>query len=136
VAGATFTDGSVTWTVVDPNGVTFRLDAMATNSSTVYQIRVDYQQKMPSITGLAQTFAPIPDEFSWLIRKGFLTYLTKHAGKADFTQQFLEFQAAIKRAAGSSDREEQEFGFAPAEAIQSDGPQPASGGCWWYSGGH
>ena len=133
-AGTNVTDGGVTWAVVDPNGVCFRVNAKSTNGSTVYQINPTYQLKMPLITGVTSLFNPIPDELGWLLRKGFLAYLSKHAGQKDYMAQILEFRAAVKIASGASDKEEQEFGFAPSEPIQGGPGMGPATGLWWYGG--
>lgn len=71
-AGTTVTDGSVVWTVQDPNGVALRVGAMATFQSLVWEMRVLYQQKPPNITSLTQTIAPIPDALNYFVKQGFL----------------------------------------------------------------
>lgn len=117
-AGTITNDGSVQWTVQDPNGVALRLNFIATNSSTVWQINASYQQKPITITSIGQTFAPIPDDLSYLIRQGFLAFLYKHAGKKEFSQEYAQWEEAIQMAMGASDRELQEFGFYPENSIQ------------------
>lgn len=118
-AGATTTDGSVVWTVQDPNGVTFRLDFIASFGSNVWQIMPTFQAKAQPVTRLGQNFAPIPDDLSYLIKSGFLAYCYQQVDHAKFQIAYAEWQAAIKEALGASDREDQEFGFYPADAIQS-----------------
>ena len=71
-AGTITNDGTVVWTVVDPNGIAFRLDRLATYGSEVWQMKPAYQRKPPNITNLSQTFYPIPDDLSYLIKQGFI----------------------------------------------------------------
>jgi len=120
-AGTNTTDGTqgLVWTVQDPNGIAFRLDQVASFGSQVFQIAPVYQLKPPNITSLGQTIAPIPDDLSYLVKRGFLAYCYEQVDHAKFTIAYAEWQAAIKDALGASDREDQEFGFYPADAMQS-----------------
>ncbi len=117
-AGVTTADGTVVWTVQDPNGVALRLDAAATFNSVVWEIRALYQNKPPVITGLTQVITPIPDDLSYLVKQGFLAFCYKQAKPELFAGEFQQWLLAIRRAMGSSDREYQEFGMYPASPIQ------------------
>lgn len=142
-AGTVTQDGDpvtgVKWTVQDPNGVTLRLDYLATFNSNVWQFKATYQQKPPNINSLSQMIDPIPDDLSYLVKQGFLAYCYKQVDNAKFQVEFAQFMADIQTAMGASDRETQEFGFSPAEPIQ--GGNGAGGysypGWWgWTSGGY
>jgi len=124
-AGTVTTDGTVQWTVQDPNGVALRLDYLATFNSTVFQFKVTYQQKPPNITSLTQTIDPIPDDLSYLVKQGFLAFCYKLVDSAKFQSDFQQWMLDIQEAMGASDRETQEFGFYPAESLQ--GGQGAGG---------
>ena len=132
-SGTTTQDGSVVWTVVDPNGVALRLDALATNNSLVWQIRVIYQVKPPNITALGQTLFPIPDDLSYLVKQGFLAYCYKQSDSAKFAQEYAQWLEDIQVAMGASDREYQEFGFYPAQPLQG-GTTDSTSGLWSYPG--
>src|SRR6202789_3751821 len=134
-AGTLTTDGTVVWIVIDPNGITFRLDAQATFGSLVLQVEPLYQQKPPLITSLASTFAPIPDDLSYLIKQGFLCYCTKQENPKDFASEFTQWKLDIQEAMGSSDREYQEFGIYPESSIQGIGSSYRdNGGLPWQRG--
>lgn len=120
-AGTVTQDGTVTWTLQDPNGVAFRLDRLATFGSQVWQVKPTYQKKPPNITSLNQTFSPIPDDLSYLIKQGFLTYCYQQIDSGKFQEQFALWEEAIKTAMMGSDRENQEYGFYPAQPIQGGG---------------
>jgi hypothetical protein len=136
--GTTVVDGSVVWTVQDPNGIALRLDAVATFNSIVWEIRATYQLKPPNITTLTQTVAPIPDDLSYLVKQGFLAYCYKQAGDPRFPQEYQQWLEAIQEALGASDREYQEFGFYPGQPIQggygSIGTHGYPGWPGWTSG--
>lgn len=131
--GTTTNDGSVVWTVQDPNGVALRLDSLATNNSIVWEIRALYQVKPPTISSLSQTVAPIPDDLSYLVKQGFLTYCYKQVDSNKFQEEYAQWMAAIQEAMGASDREYQEFGFYPANPLQG-GSSDSATGLWGYPG--
>lgn len=120
-AGTVTNDGTVQWTVQDPNGIAWRIDFIASFGSNVWQFNPIYQAKPPNITSLSQKIAPIPDDLSYLVKRGFLAYCYEQVDHAKFQIAYAEWQQAIKDALGASDREEQEFGFYPADPIQGGG---------------
>jgi hypothetical protein len=120
-AGTTTSDGTVVWTVQDPNGVAFRLDRLATYGSNVWQFNITYQQRAPLITSLTQTFAPIPDDLQYLIKQGFLAYCYKKSDRATFQVELAQWQEDIQQALEQTDREAQTFGIYPADSIQNTG---------------
>jgi hypothetical protein len=79
-AGATVADGTVTWTVADPNGVAIRLVGLPPTSGVAWLIAPVYQKKPPQKTSLQNTFTPIPDEQFYLIQQGFLEKLGFQCG--------------------------------------------------------
>jgi hypothetical protein len=126
-AGVQTMDGTVVWTVQDPNGVAIRVNALATNDSQVWEMHVAFQQKPPIITSISQTLAPIPDDLGYLIKQGFLAYCWKKADKKTFQLEYAEWMENIQEAMGASDREPQSFGIYPADSLQGAGGNPASG---------
>jgi hypothetical protein len=116
-AGTVTNDGTVRWTVQDPNGVAIRVNAIASNGSVVWQVLPVYQQKPPTISSLSSTFAPIPDDLEYLIKQGFLALCWKKSDKKTFQIEYAQWLADIKDALGASDRETQDFGISPSEPI-------------------
>ena len=130
-AGTNTSDGTVVWTVQDPNGIAFRLDALGSNGSNVWQFNITYQQRAPLITSLSQTFAPIPDDLQYLIKQGFLAFCYKKSDRNTFQEEYAQWLADIQQALEQTDRETQSFGIYP-DAIQ--GGSGASGGSSGYVG--
>lgn len=120
-AGTVTNDGTVKWTVQDPNGVALRLDALATYGSFVWQLIPFYQQKPPLITTLNQTFDPIPDDLQYLIKQGFLAWCYKKGDPKNFASEYMQWKEDIQEAMGASDREPQEFGIYPSQGIATGG---------------
>lgn len=133
-AGTTVTDGTVVWTAVDPLGIAFRLDAMATFNSNVWQFNITYQQKPPLITSLTQTFAPITDEYQYLIKQGFLAYCYKKVDKNTFKEEYAQWLEDMQDALIQSDREAQTFGIYPSDGLQSPGSGSGGNGSYGYPG--
>ena len=117
-AGTIVNDGTVQWTVMDPNGICIRVNALASFGSNVWQINPVYQRKPPVITDLNQTFDPIPDDLQFLIKQGFLCYCYKKSDPKMFQQEFQQWLLNVQEAMGASDRETQSFGIYPASPIQ------------------
>lgn len=120
-AGTVTSDGTVNWTVQDPNGVAIRLNMLAVNGSPVWQIIPAYQQKPPVINSIGSTFAPIPDDLDYLIKQGFLALCWKQADKKTFQIEYAQWLQDIASAMEGSDREPQEFGIFPSEGLQQGG---------------
>jgi hypothetical protein len=136
-AGTTFNDGTVVWTVQDPNGVAIRLDRIASFGSNVFQILPNYQNKPPVITTLKQNISPIPDDLAYLVKQGFLAFCYKQVDSAKFQQELAQWMLDIREAMGASDREDQEFGFSPVDSVQDAGETENNYPGWpgWSSGG-
>lgn len=138
-AGTVTNDGTVQWTVQDPNGIAFRVNALATYGSNVWQFNLTYQQRAPLITTLTQTFAPIPDDLGYLLRQGFLTFCYKKADRKTFQIEYAQWLADIQQALEQTDRETQSFGIYPADPVQRNGSQGGfsyPGWPGWNSGGN
>ena len=137
-AGTTTSDGTVVWTVQDPNGVTLRLDKVASFGSNVFEIHANYQTKPPVITTLKQFITPVPDDYIYLVKQGFLAFCYKQVDNAKFQTELAQWMLDIKEAMGASDREDQEFGFSPVDSMQDAGCSDTGGYVgWpgWSSGG-
>lgn len=132
--GTTTGDGSVVWTVQDPFGVALRVDALATNNSIVWEIKLLYQVKPPNVTSLSQTFAPIPDDLSYLVKQGFVTFCLKQVDSNKFQTEYMQWLGSIQEAMGASDREYAEFGFFPAGALQGGTSDDGLTGGYGYPG--
>lgn len=131
VAGATVgtitNDGTMSWILMDPNGIAFRVDQLGTFNSEVMQINCNYQLKPPNIVTLKQTISPIPDDLSYLVKQGFLAYCYKQVDNNKFKEEFGQWLEDIQAAMESSDREYQEYGMAPAQSLQGQGGSSTGG---------
>lgn len=118
-AGTTVVDNTVTWTVADPNGVAMRLAPLPATSGLVWEIHPVYQKKPPIKTLLSQTISPIPDEFGYLFRQGFLAMCLIHAGNKEGRESFAMWQEDLTTALRSADRERDQICMYPSEGLMT-----------------
>ena len=69
--------------VYDDNAgnITFRFSSIPDGNYTAF---IDYQKKAPLITGPAQAFGPVPDEFGYIFNTGFLAWASLLVNDARF----------------------------------------------------
>lgn len=120
--GTTVVDGTVTWTVADPNGVAMRMVPIPAVGSLCWLIMPVYQKKPPILTSLQNVLSPIPDEMSYLFRQGFIALCYEHAGKKEFAEAYTQWQEMLMTALRSGDREREEATMYPSESIMGGGP--------------
>src|SRR6266850_102029 len=124
--GTQVTDGTVTWTVADPNGYAIRIAPLPAFSGLAWLIVPVYQKKPPAPykfnTNLANTtIAPIPDELAYLFRQGFIAMCYEHAGSKNAPMSYREWEEVLVTAVRSGDREREDNTFYPSESIMSGG---------------
>lgn len=131
-AGTQVTDGTVTWTVADPNGYAIRIAPLPAFSGLAWLIVPVYQRKPPILRALTQSLAPIPDECVYLYRQGFLASCYEHAGSNKAVAAYAKWLEDMQIFLKSGDRERDEFSLYPSESIMGGGqyqwPQPVGPG--------
>jgi hypothetical protein len=124
VAGTTIVDGTVTWTVCDPNAAGFRVWPITPQAGNVWLIRAFVQKKAQLFTSLSQTIDPIPDDYSKWFKDGFIAYAHRHstnpAVQAKFPMLRQQWLGSMLDAAKQGNRETEGFGFYPAAGVMSD----------------
>lgn len=120
--GTTVTDNQLTWTVANPNGYAIRLAPLPAVSGLTWLIFAVYQMKPPILTSLSNTIAPIPDEFGYLFRQGFLAMCYEHAGNRLAGESYEKWHEALMIALRSSDREREDAVLYPSESLMGGGP--------------
>jgi hypothetical protein len=121
-AGTTVLDGTVTWTVANPNGYAMRLAPLPAFSGLAWLIIPVYQRKPPTLTSLLQTIAPIPDEYAYLLRQGMIAMLYEHAGSKMAGESYAKWEEALMMALRGADRERDDTSFYPSESMMGGGP--------------
>jgi len=125
-AGTTVADNTVVWTVADPNGIALRLAPIPAIGGITWQIKPFYQKKPPIKTRLTDTLFPLPDEFGYLFRQGFLAMCMIHAGKKEGRDAFNMWREDLITALRSADRERDQTALYPSESL--------TGGSGWGYG--
>ena len=121
----TVTDGSVTWTAVNPVAAGFRISPMPSQSGPVWQIAPIGQAKVPQFTGLDQFLEPIPDDYFSYFKTGFFCQCyrfhpdPKQRGK--FQTEYTLWMQALDAAVRQGSREEDDFGFVPSNNVMETG---------------
>ena len=117
--GSTVQDNTVTWTVADPRGVGIRLSTLPPLSGIVWQINPIYQKKPPVITSVMQTIAPVPDEYSYLFRTGFIRGLQRNLpnGIKEHMASFQDWLESLNTALRASDREVDNWIMFPSTSL-------------------
>lgn len=122
--GTTVLDGSVNWTVAPPNGYCIRVFPLPPLSGLCWLIWPVYQRKAPKIVTLQQTISPIPDEYAYLFRSGFLAYCYDHARSAKAGAQYAKWEEQIMTALKAGDRETEDWTMYPSTGLMGGGSQP------------
>lgn len=72
-----------------------------------------YQMKAPTYTLLSATWAPVPDEYAFMVNQVFLGKAFRHYGSAKADDEQLKGLRAIAKAAGRDDAEQSDEYIAP-----------------------
>lgn len=121
--GTPVADGTVTWTVADPNGFAMRISPLPAVSGLTWLLVPIYQKNPPMFTSLAQTIAPIPDSYAFLFRQGFMAMALEHVGSKLARDAYMKWEEAIMTTLRASDREREDAVMYPNNSL-------ASGGSW------
>lgn len=125
--GTQVTDGTVTWTVANPDAYAIRIAPLPAFSGLAWLMIPVYQKKPPVPyqfnTNLTNaTISPIPDELSYLFRQGFIAMCFEHAGSKQAPMSYAEWEEDLVKALRSGDREREDACFYPTESIMGTGP--------------
>lgn len=115
--GTQVTDGTVTWSVANPNGYAMRIAPLPAFSSLDWLIIPVYQKKPPIITTLQQIMLPIPDECIYLFRRGFLAACYEHVSSPKAGTAFQQWMLDMTTFLRSGDRERDETTLFPSDSL-------------------
>jgi hypothetical protein len=85
--------------------------------STIWGVNLVYQAQPVLKTALTDTWAPIPDSYSSLVRQAVIYAAYRYLGNAKETTEYQKFQAMIQKASGADDREASDVHVVPAESL-------------------
>lgn len=131
--GTTTTDGSVVWTVADPQGIGIRiLPVPSQNNGTVFQFNLIGQAPPPKLVSLSSTLAPFPDKYEPYFRAGVIAQAYRYSPTKSVQDKFEKnYQIWLKSLVDlrqTQDREQEENRFSPERGIMGAGT-PRVG--WW-----
>lgn len=127
------------WTVLDPNGIGFRIVPVPSQTGSVWQFNLIGQQKPVRFTTLAQTLAPLPDDMEPHFRQGFIAQLYRYSpeGKvrAKFAPEWQLWLKSLNDMRMKEDRELEENRFVPERGIMGGARSRSAwrGAAWPYN---
>jgi hypothetical protein len=114
----TATDGSVTWTAVNPKGQGFRLNPMPSQTGPVWQIAPIGQMKVAKFTSLGQYLEPIPDDYFTYFQNGFFAQCYRRSPdmkvRGKFKDEWAMWMKSLDEAVSQGSREQDDWGFVPS----------------------
>ena len=115
--GTQVIDGTVTWTVADPNGYAIRFNPLPGLGGLAWLVWMEYQRKAPKWLTLQSTISPIPDDYAFLFRQGFLAKCLQAAGSKNAQAAYQQWEEQIDAALRASTREISSFGMVPDNSM-------------------
>jgi hypothetical protein len=132
--GTLVTDGSAQWAACDPSGQGIRVYPRTPQGGMAWVVRLWGQLKAPVITDITLPLNPIPDDQIKFFRDGFVAYAHRYSTtpsvKARFETMKANWLAAMAAACKGANREDENKGFYPDQAlaaatyVQDQGPYP------------
>lgn len=89
--------------------------------STIWACNLVYQKQAPLKTALSDTWAPFPDQFSYVYRQGFLARCYRYIDSPKADNEDAKFQRAIAKAAGKDDVEASDQHVYPERSLMDNG---------------
>lgn len=114
-AGQTILDGSVMWTVADPNACAIRLNPLPGIGGLCWLMQIVYQRKAPVYKSLQNSISPIPDDFVYLFLQGFKAMILMAAGSPSGNTEYQLWHESMQLAKESANRSQTEYGLVPSD---------------------
>jgi hypothetical protein len=115
--GTMIQDGSVIWTVADPNGCAYRVSPLPALNGLCWLINCQYQIEPPQLLNLKQDLTPIPNQLVYLFRAGVRAALSRENGLADGNQMYAEWEETLIKAVRAADRQQEDNLLYPQTSI-------------------
>jgi hypothetical protein len=117
--GTLVQDGTVIWTVADPNGIAVRLNPIPSLAGLCWLIKPEFQQAPPYFSQLQDTITPIPNDLAYLFRQGLRACLLDHASSPKAAAAMEKWLEDLMTALRAADREADEFTMYPSNGLMS-----------------
>jgi hypothetical protein len=122
--GSLIQDGSVIWTVADPNAYCLRFNPVPALNGLCWWVVVQSQTAPPQLTSLQDNLSPIPYNMNYLFRAGVRASLKRENGAPDANQQYAEWEETLMKAVRAGDRQAENYILYPESSIMSGSTQP------------
>lgn len=120
--GTLVQDGSVIWTVADPNGYALRLSPVPALNGLCWLINPQYQLSPPNIPNLQTSLAPIPNNMIYLFRQGMRAMAKQFVGSKDSGTAYAEWEETLVKAVRAGDRQQEDNVMYPGQSIMDGNP--------------
>ena len=136
--GTLVQDGTVVWTVADPNGYAARLSPVPALNGLCWYIVIEYQKRPPNLPNMQARTYPIPNEMLYLFRQGCRAALKRENGAKDADASYANWEETLFKAVRAGDRQQEDFVVFPGQPIMG-GTNPwmdplQIGAAWPYGG--
>jgi len=118
--GTRVQDGSVLWTVADPEGYCLRVSATPALNGLCWLVIPRYQILPPTLTRLQDTLNPIPLSMSYLFRQGVRAQLKIFNGVPNSQQEYMEWEEVLVKSVRAADRQQEENILYPSQSIMGN----------------
>ena len=115
--GALVQDGSVIWTVADPDGYAMRLNPLPALNGLCWWILCQYQTAPPVLSTLQSTISPIPNYMVYLFRAGCRAMLYQFQGNPQGNQMYAEWEETLVKALRAADRQQDDNRLFPERGV-------------------
>lgn len=115
--GTLVQDGTVIWTVADPNGYAIRVSPLPALNGLCWFLNPAYQVSPPVIPNLSTNLSPIPYNMIYLFRQGMRSGLKQFNGAKDANQSYTEWEETLTKAVRAADRQQEDNCFYPNQSL-------------------
>lgn len=120
--GTLITDGTVTWTVADPDAYALRFKPVPALNGLCWWAIVNYQKVPPQITKLSQKLDPIPYNMIYLFRAGLRAALYRENGDRRGNDMYAEWEKTLMKSVRAADRQAEDFVATPIQGVFGGAP--------------
>lgn len=125
-AGTLVQDGSVIWTVADPQAYCLRVSPVPALNGLTWLVCTQFQQAPPILSTLQQNLYPIPYSMLYLFRAGLRAALTRENDLAKGQAMYAEWEQVLMQAIRAADRQQEDNELVVQQGILS-GPGQCNG---------
>lgn len=101
----------------DNNDGTLKIRFYECPGNTIWTVNLVYQSKAPLKVSLADTWSPVPDEYSFVVRQAVFYRMYRYLNSPTQTDEYKKLQQDIAKAMGREDVEETDVSLIPQEPL-------------------